>query len=125
MNPSSQLEKKVAGYVEVAKENKNVDVAALMLNALQTEDQNMLSSKSKHWAYLISLGAPPLGLLFAAWYYFSDKSDGKKAAWTCIALTVMSLALFFFTARLFFSSAGVSVSQIQQIKPSDIQQVNQ
>jgi hypothetical protein len=70
MDPENKLEQKVADYAELAKENKNVDVASLMLNALQTEDQNKLSGKAKHWGYLISLAAPPLGILFAAWFFY-------------------------------------------------------
>lgn len=122
---SDRLEQKVKDYVEVAKDNKNVDVAALMLNALETQNQNALSDRSKKWGYLISLGAPPLGLLFAAWFYFSDKDDGKNAAYACIALTVVSIGLFILIGKLFFSSAGVSVQQVQQIKPADIQQLVQ
>ena len=121
----NELEKKVADYVAVAKENKNVDVAALMLNALQTEDQNLLSSKTKKWAYLVSVGAPPFGLFFAAWFYFSDKSDGKRAAWVCIALTAVAIAGFLILMKVFFVSSGASVSQIEQIKPSDIMQLSQ
>jgi hypothetical protein len=120
MADDDQLESKVASYVEAAKENKNVDVAALMLNALESEDQNRLSNKSKHWAYLIAIGVPPLGLLFAAWFFFSDKTDGRQAAGMCVFLTVLSIAMFFISAKLFFSSAGVSVQQIEQIKPADI-----
>lgn len=125
MIPENKLEQKVADYAELARDNKEVDVAALMINALQTEDQNMLSSKAKHWGYLISIGAPPLGLLYAIWFYFSDKSDGKRAAWMCVILTAISIAAFFLMMKVFFSSAGVSVNQIQQIKPADIYQLSQ
>ncbi len=121
----SPLEQKVSQYAELAKENKNVDVATLMLNALQTEDQNLLSAKSKRWGYLISISAPPLGLGFAIYFLLSDKSDAKKAALICTILTAVSLIIFFITMKLFFSTAGVSVQQIQQIKPSDIYQITQ
>ncbi len=120
-----ELEKKVADYVEVGKDNKNVDMAALMLNALQTEDQNKISSSTEHWAYLVSIGAPPLGLLFAAWFYFSDKDDAKNAALICVILTVVSVVVFAIIMKLLFSSAGVSVDQVQQINPADIQELYQ
>jgi len=121
----TDLEKKVADYVTVSKENKNVDVAALMLSALQSEDQNLLPAKTKNWAYLISIGAPPLGLLFAVWFYFGDKSDGKRAALVCVILTVVSGGLFLLMMKIFFASTGSSVSQIQQIKPADVMQLSQ
>ncbi|MBL8031487.1 MAG: hypothetical protein JNK33_04145, partial [Candidatus Doudnabacteria bacterium] len=74
-------EKKLADQVQViselAKENKNIDAAALMLNALQTSEKNVVSSRAKRWAYIVSIGAPPLGLLFAIRYYFSGEDDAK------------------------------------------------
>ena len=73
MLPENPLEQKVSDYIEAAKDNKGVDVTALMLNALDSQSQNRLSDRAKKWAYLISLGLPPLGLFFAAWFYFSDK----------------------------------------------------
>jgi hypothetical protein len=72
-----KLEEIVSEYAELAKD-KNIDVAALMANALQQEDTNKLSGKAKKWGYLVSLGVPPFGLGFAAWFFFSDKCDGKR-----------------------------------------------
>jgi hypothetical protein len=106
----TELEKKVADYVEAAKENKNVDVAALMLNALNVEDENRVPSKTKNWAYLVSIAAPPLGLLFTAWFYFSGKSDSKRVALMCAVLTLVSAGIFLLTLKAFFASSGTSVS---------------
>lgn len=119
-----KLEELVNEYADLAKD-KNIDASALLINALEQEDQNMVSSKSKRWAYLISLGFPPIGIAFGLYYYFNDYSDGKKVAYMCVGLTLFSLI---FTIILFaglFNSAGVSPQQIEKIKPADIYQLSQ
>lgn len=119
-----KLQEIVTEYADLAKD-KNIDVAALMVNALQQEDNNMLSSKTKRWAYLISLGVPPFGLLFAIYFYFSDKSDGKNAALMCLILTIFTVVISIIFIKMIFSGSGTSVEQIQQIKPADIYQLTQ
>lgn len=119
-----KLDEIVTEYADLAKD-KNIDVAALMMNALKQADENRLSSKTKRWAYLISLGIPPLGLGFALWFYFSDKSDGKSAAIACVLLTVFSIIGSIIFIDMFFSGSGTSVEQIQQIKPTDIYELTQ
>ncbi len=120
-----KLETEINEYQQVAKENPNVDVGMLMMNALQNQNQNQVSAKAKHWAYLISIGVPPVGLLFALNYYLGDKDDGKEVAWICVILTVASLVLFLVFGKLLLSGSGTSVEQIQKIKPSDIYQMGQ
>ncbi len=120
-----KLEEQVKIYADLAKENKNVDVAGLMMNALQRQEENKLSARSKHWAYLISLGLPPLGLIFAIRFWLSDKDDGNNAAIMCVVLTIFSIALGYATLKTMISSSGVNVNQVEQIKPQDILQLNQ
>lgn len=119
-----KLDEIVTEYADLAKD-KNIDVATLMMNALQQEDANKLSAKSKRWAYLISLGLPPFGLGFALWFYFSDKSDGKSTAIVCVILTAVSIIGSIILFNLVFSGSGASVEQIQQIKPADIYELTQ
>lgn len=118
-----KLESLVNEYADLAKNDK-IDTAALLMNALEQEDQNRLSSKTKRWAYLISLGIPPLGLLFAVYFYFSDKSDGKNAAIVCVILTAISGIFTIILFKSFMTGAGVSTEQIQQIKPQDIYELS-
>jgi len=126
MSSDADLAQKVKDYQEAAKNNPNVDIGALMLNALQTQDQNKVSSKAKKWAYLISISVPPFGLLFALKYFmFSDEADAQEVAWTCVILTAVCVALFWIGGKLLLSSSGTSMQQIQQIKPSDIYQLTQ
>lgn len=118
------LEKQFQDYQQLAKQDKNIDVASLMLNAISShiQNQNVVSSKIKRWAYLTSIGVPPLGLFFAAKYYFSSEDDARHVANVCVVLTILGLLSYWLMAKLVFSSSGASLSQIQQITPQEIQQ---
>ena len=125
MDQDKKLEQQFKEFQELAKENKNIDVAALMLNAVANQNKNLVSSRQKKWAYLVSVGFPPFGLLFALKFYFSGEDDAKSVANICVLLTLVSLILFWAIAKMIFSGAGVSLEQIQKITPKDIQQLNQ
>lgn len=114
-----KLEELVTEYADLAKNDK-IDTAALLMNALEQEDQNKISTSTKRWAYLISVGAPPLGLIFVAWFYFSDKSDGKTTAIACLILTAVSSFFGFIILKGIMSGSGVSTQELQQIKPNDV-----
>ncbi|MDE2311894.1 MAG: hypothetical protein KGJ93_02260 [Patescibacteria group bacterium] len=120
MSQDEQLEQKVSQYATLAKENKNIDVASLMMSALGQKD-NTVSSRAKRWAYLISISLPPFGLLFALKYYvFSGEDDAKTVATSCVILTVLSVGLFWIIGKTMLSSSGTSLEQIQQITPQEI-----
>ena len=119
------LSKKIETYQRLGQENPNVDVNLLMVNALQAENQKHAANKSYKWPYLISLGLPPLGLIFALKYYFGSDEDEKQPALICVLLTIFSLVLLFAFGKILFSGSGASVQQIEQIKPQDIQQILQ
>ena len=117
------LSKKVEMYRDLAKENPNVNVGLLMSSALASEKSQ--EKKSYRWPYLISLGIPPLGLIYTVKYYLTGDDQDKNAANICIILTVVSLLLVYAFGKILFSSSGTSLDQIQQIKPSDINQILQ
>lgn len=120
-----KLEELATEYAELAK-NKNIDAATLMISALQQQDQNRLSAKSRRWAYLASLAFPPIGYLIAMYFFFvKDESDAKTTAYWCVALTTISLVLSIVFFNAILSSSGVSVEQIQQINPADIYQLTE
>lgn len=125
MDPDKNLEKQIGEYQAVAKENPNVDIGLLMMSALQNQKQNSVSAKAKRWAYLISIGVPPFGFLFALKYFWGDEDDARAVAWTCVVLTVIAVALFWIGGKLLLSGSGTSVQQIEQIKPADIKQLYQ
>lgn len=117
---SDKLEQKVSEYAKLAKD-PNIDVASLMLSAIN-EKQNVVSGRMKKWAYLVSVGAPPLGLFFAVYFYFfSDKEDAATCGHVCIALTLVAVAFVWIVAKTMLSSSGTSLKQIEQITPQEIQ----
>lgn len=123
MDKEKGLEKKLEEFQAYARENKKVDLAALAISALESQTKNLVSGKQKKWAYLVSVGLPPLGLLFALKFYFYDsgKDDAKRVALICAILTGASLILFLLASQFLFFSAGIDINQIQQINPRDIQ----
>lgn len=114
-----KLESLVNEYADLAKNDK-IDTTALLMNALEQEDQNKLSTKTKRWAYLISLGVPPLGYAFALYFYFSDKSDGKSTAIACAILTTLSGIITIVLFKSALTGFGVTSQQLEQIKPQDV-----
>lgn len=125
MENNKKFESEIAEYAKLAKEDKSIDVASLMINAMQHQDENLVSPRAKKWAYLISVGVPPLGLLIALKYYFGEEDDATHVANICVALTVIALVIFYFTFQIFLSSSGTSLEQIQQITPAQIHEITQ
>ena len=123
MDKEKKLEEELRRYQELAKENKNIDASSLMSNALQNRDKQQVSSRWKKWAYLVSVAAPPLGLVFALKFYLGSEDDGKRVAGICIILTIFSGVFFLIIFQMFLSGVGGNLDQIQQIKPQDIQQL--
>ena len=115
-----ELEKRLETYQQLAKENPNVDVNMLMASALAQESQKIHSAKSYKWPYLIALGVPPLGLLFALKYYLSGDEDDRTAANICVLLTIVAVLIFYAFSKALLSGSGASLEQIQQIKTKDI-----
>lgn len=116
----TKLERQVNEYAKLAEENPNIDAASLIINALN-QKENVVSSKLKKWAYLISIGLPPFGLLFALKFYlFSEEDDAARVGNICIILTIISVAFIWITMKMIFSSSGTSMDQIQQITPQMI-----
>jgi hypothetical protein len=125
MDQDKKIEQTFKEFEDVAKENPNIDVASLMINTLQNQQKNQVSSKQKKWAYAISLGLPPFGFLFALKFYLDDKDDAKSVGNICIILTIVSMVVLVLSSKLFFSGTGTSMQQLQQIKPSDVIQAGQ
>ena len=119
-----KLEEIVTEYAALAKD-ENIDTSVLLINALEQQDQNKISTKWKRWGYLVSVGVPPFGLIFVVLFYFSEYDDGKSSALTCLILTVISSALALIMIKATLSGSGTSVEQLQQIKPADIYQLSQ
>lgn len=126
MDEDKKLTETLEQYQELAKKDKNLDVAALMLSALQKSEENRVSSKTRKWLYILSLGFPPIGVIFALkYYFFDDHDDARHVANMCLILTALVIILTLIFFKSLFSAAGVTPSQVEQIKPSDIYQLTQ
>jgi len=120
------LQKQIDIYQEVARENPGVDVNVLMQNALDVESKKFgTGKKSYKWAYTVALGLPPFGLVYTVKYYINGDDEDKRAGKICALLTVVSVLLIIAMGKLFFSSAGITTQQLQQINPSQVQQLQQ
>ncbi len=119
------LQKKLEAYQELAKQNPNIDVGALMAGALEHQQESNLPTKKKITAYFVSIAFPPFGLIYAIRFYFSGATDGKKAALYCVLLTALTIVVTMMIFNAILSAGGSSVQQLQQINPSDIQSLIQ
>lgn len=120
-----KLDEIVKEYADLAKEDKNIDAATLMINALQQHDQNRVNPKWKRWAFVISLTIPPVGLIFAAYYFLRTENDARSAGVWCIVLTAISLIATIVFFKIILDGSGASIEQIQQIKPEQIYELTQ
>lgn len=120
---NSKIEKQIEVFSQLAKQDKNIDVASLVINALDDRRTDSIPANQKRWAYIISIGAPPFGLLFALKFWFSGKDDGAEAALFCVLLTTISTVVLVVTAKMLLSGSGQQLEQVQQIKPADIKQL--
>ena len=123
MSKEDDLQKKLEYYQELAKNDKNIDISALMLNEFQTvhEDDKQLSHSSKRWGYTISLLAPPFGFIFAVKFWFSGKEDGRTAALICIALTVFSLTAITWFMNSVLAGVGFDLNQLEEVQNTDFE----
>ncbi len=124
-NSEDKLAEQIGEIAQLAKDNKGVDVSALMANVLESHKKNFIPSSQKRWAYLVSIGVPPFGLLFALKFYFSDADDGHESAYVCIVLTIISVVLVYWFTSSLLSTANITPAQIEQIKPKDILELTQ
>ena len=124
MDQDKKIEERISEYQALGKEDKNVDVAKLMMFSL-SQKGNVVSTKKKRWAYIVSLGLPPVGFFLALKYYFDEEDDARHVANMCVVLTLASLLVVWISFKMLSSgSAGptdAELKQIQQINPKDLQ----
>lgn len=125
MDNEQAAAEKIAQYAELAKEDKKIDATALMINALAQAQEAEIAAKKKRWAYLVSVGAPPFGLIYAIKYGLAGTREGKRTAWICVILTVVSLLLAWLIAEAFLASAGPQLQQIQSLNANELQDLLQ
>lgn len=121
------LAAKLAEYQALAAANpdKKIDVASLMVSAMENQQRARVSAKARNWSYTLSTLLPPAGLFLAAYYWWwSDKEDAHSIALVCVALTVFIVAatLIFFDVLI---QSVATPAQIQGIENINVQQVQQ
>jgi flagellar basal body-associated protein FliL len=115
MSVEKQVEKRMGEYADIAKKNKNVDVGALMVNALAQAQREEMDAKKKKQAYWISVIVPPAGLFIAAYYYFfSDTQGAKEVARNCLILTVIVLVVAYLVGEFVLASIPANTTAALQ-----------
>jgi hypothetical protein len=125
MNSEQKVSEQFQQYKELADKNKNIDLARLMISTLEQARREEVAAKKQHQAYLVSVGLPPFGLFFAAYYYFSDKPGGKHVAINCLILTGIALLIAWGITSLLMSSMGSTAGQLPAINAEDIRSLYQ
>lgn len=121
MNEEQKLEQKVAACAALAKENKDVDIAALLSSIMEQERLDRVDVKQRRRAYLISALVPPFGFVYAVRYYFSGKGDGKRVAAMCAVLTTLGLAVGWLIGGAVFGNTPTgSLEQMQTMNLEDV-----
>ncbi len=120
------VEARMKEYAEASKNNANVDKAALAIAALESvQNESGVSTKKKKWLYLASLGLPPIGFVFALWYFFfSKKVDAKHVALVCAIITIGSLLLSWLVFSVFVASMPPqTLDQVRALNPNDLNDI--
>ncbi len=107
-------------YARIGKEHKEVDVTSLMMHALEQAQRDEVAQAKKRRAYMVSVFLPPLGYLYALWYFFSDKPDGKKVALNCAIITSVVLLITLLIGKAIFASVPEqSAARLQNMDLND------
>jgi hypothetical protein len=119
------VEARMKEYAEASKNDANVDKAALAIAALESvQNGSGVSPKMKKWVYLASLALPPIGFIFALWYLFSKKIDGKRVALVCAIITVGSLLLSWLVFLVFVASMPPqTLEQVRALNPNELNDI--
>ncbi len=121
MDNEKKLNAEMDTYRDLARKNKKIDVAALAVSALESNRARLVPPGQRRMAYLVSLGLPPLGLLFAAKYYiYSAEDDARRVANICVILTVISLLSAWLIGKLFLGGIAGNSGQLDQLQNIDL-----
>jgi len=126
MGTEERVSRQIQDYKELADKNKGINAAALMINALAQAERDEIDARKRKRAYLVSVILPPFGLIYAAYYYFGDKPDGKSVAINCVILTLVSfLVAWGIGALMFACMTPDQTTQIQNVNADQVKQMLQ
>ncbi len=121
------LQAKIDEYKALAAANpdRQIDVAALVMSAMDNQEHSHVSNKVRNWSYTASLLFPPVGLLIAAYFWwFNKKEDAHKLALVCIGLTVfiVAITLIFIDVLIQSVATPAQLQGIENLNPNQLQQ---
>ena len=117
-----QIAKQIAEIQKLAATNKNIDSTALIQQLLSSTKQPELPPKDRTRAYMVSLLLPPFGLYYVVKFFMiGDPPAGgaRRAAWTCVILTVISVGMTVWFGSAMFSQTA-NVGGLQGVSPQDL-----
>ncbi|HLC44320.1 MAG: hypothetical protein A2722_01690 [Candidatus Doudnabacteria bacterium RIFCSPHIGHO2_01_FULL_50_11] len=117
------LAEEIARIQALSREDKKIDTAALVSDALLRHRASTGTAKGVWRAYLVSLLFPPFGLYYTIRFFFEDSEDARQAAWVCLTLTAVSGFFTLWLLNAAFSSS--TVKQIENISPQQIRDLGQ
>ena len=113
-----KLQEKFEQYKELAKTNKDIDVAGLMIKDLEEFQSNYTPINKKRWAFALSLMVPLIGFYFSVKHFSAKSEDSQEIGLFCGILACVNLIVYYFI----FSSitSGVTTQQLLELRPSDV-----
>jgi len=114
-----QIAKQIAEIQKLAATNKNIDSTALIQQLLSSTKQPELPPKDRTRAYMVSLLLPPFGLYYVVKFFLIGDPGARRAAWTCIVLTVFSVGLTVWLGGAMLSQSA-NVGGLQGVSPQDL-----
>jgi hypothetical protein len=120
-----RLEEQLKQYQELSKMDKKIDVAGLMIKALQESQENHIPIKQKRWAYLLSISIPFVGFYYAFKYFNSNAEDAQEAALACGVLACFCILSYYITAHSLTDGSGLNIKQVESITPADVRGLTQ
>jgi len=114
-----QIAKQIAEIQRLAATNKNIDATALIQQLLSSTKQPELPPKDRTRAYMVSLLLPPFGLYYVVKFFMIGDPGARRAAWTCLILTVISVGLTAWLGAVMLSQSA-NVGGLQGVSPQDL-----
>ncbi|HTK05041.1 MAG TPA: hypothetical protein VL500_05630 [Candidatus Eisenbacteria bacterium] len=126
MDAEKRAAEQIDEYRKLGEQNKDIDTASLMLNALATAQREEVDAKKRRRVYTLSVVLPPIGLVFAAYYALKGEPGGKQVAINCLILTAISLFLAWGISQLLFASVTTEqTDQLQNLNVAELRKMLQ
>ena len=125
MSHEDKLAEEIANIQALGKEHKDIDTTALINNLFARQTlADTLTPGEKTKAYLVSLLFPPFGLIYMVKFFLRDQVDARRAAWICLALTVLAGIIMIMLTNAILSAVP-GVNEIQNVNLKQLQELTQ